>query len=51
MLEEKAYPVATLKVIDVVTQLCGPWSNTSTNAEFTVGDEACPIMVLKTLAK
>jgi len=44
-------PVASLKVIDVVTQLCSAFSDTSTNAEFTVRDEACPVMVLETLAK
>lgn len=35
----------------MVTQLCGPCSDTSTEAEFTVRDEACPVMVFKTLAK
>ena len=45
------YPEASLFVIDVVTQLSGAWSDTSTETEFTVGDEACPVMVLKTCAK
>ena len=42
---------ASLFVIDVVTQLSGACSDTSTEAEFTERDEACPIMVMKTNAK
>lgn len=42
---------ASLFVIDVVTQLSGACSDTSTEAEFTDRDEACPIMVMKTNAK
>jgi len=35
----------------MVAQTCSMWSDTSTNAEFLIRDEACPVMVLKTCAK
>jgi hypothetical protein len=45
---EKTYPVATHEIVDVVAKARGTSADASTEAEFTVRDEAGPFMILET---
>ena len=46
-----AYPVATHKIVNVLTVLSGVGSSTCAEAEFVVSHEGRPFVVLETIAK
>jgi hypothetical protein len=48
---KRAYPIAAHDIIDVIAKLSGTGAYTSADAEFGIGEEARPFVVLNTGAK